>query len=187
MTSDLYACLKRKPFFFIVLSIFASSLMTTGCDQKEQKPSLLQQTVKKYDKATTLEGIITDDKGPLKSGTIKVTDSKGKHVAEAVLENSEHYQVKIPAGTVLPIILTYFPDENVADAKKLMTAVVHPNLTQFDINPLSTQIAEKAKELGGYTYANLVTAAEKTGTVPDDNKTTAGFRGDPTTQYGGWH
>jgi hypothetical protein len=52
---------------------------------------------------------------------------------------------------------------------------------------LTTSIAKKAQALGGYTHANMVQAAEDTAKVPDANKTTAGFRGDPTTQYGGWH
>lgn len=41
--------------------------------------------------------------------------------------------------------------------------------------------------MGGYTRANLVRAAEETVHVPDANKTSTGWRGDPTTQYGGWH
>ena len=74
-----------------------------------------------------------------------------------------------------------------ADGEKLITAVVHPTITQYDINPLTTLIAKKAKSMGGYSHANMVRAAEGTVTVPDANKTTEGFRGDPTTQYGGWH
>jgi len=30
-------------------------------------------------------------------------------------------------------------------------------------------------------------AADSTVGVPDANKTSTGFRGDPTKQYGGWH
>ena len=73
------------------------------------------------------------------------------------------------------------------DGEKLITAVVHPTITQYDINPLTTLIAKKAKSMGGYSHANMVRAAEGTVTVPDANKTTEGFRGDPTTQYGSWH
>jgi hypothetical protein len=52
---------------------------------------------------------------------------------------------------------------------------------------LTTAIAKKAQSMGGYNHANMVRAAEGTIAVPDANKTTEGFRGDPTTQYGGWH
>jgi hypothetical protein len=52
---------------------------------------------------------------------------------------------------------------------------------------LTTFIAKKAKTLGCYNHANMVRAAEDTASVPDSNKTTEEFRGDPTTQYGGWH
>lgn len=37
--------------------------------------------------------------------------------------------------------------------------------------------------MGGYNRANMVRAAEGTVAVPDANKTTEGFRGDPTTQW----
>ena len=187
MTSEFSPDLIRKPFFIALLIVFASSLLLAGCDKNEQKPSSLQPSVKKYDKATILEGRVTDDKGPVKAGTIKVTDSQGRVVAETALQNSEHYRVEIPANTVLPIVLTYYPEANRPGGEEFVTAVVHPNLTQYDINPLSTAIAKKAKAMGGYTHSNLVVAAEGMGTVPDDNKTTAGFRGDPTKQYGGWH
>ena len=106
-------------------------------------------------------------------------------VASTALQNNGHYSVKIPADTVLPIVLTFYPEA--ADGEKLITAVVHPAITKYDINPLTTSIAKKAQAMGGYTHANMVRAAEGTATVPDANKTTAGFRGDPTTQYGGWH
>ncbi len=69
----------------------------------------------------------------------------------------------------------------------MMAAVVHTGASKYDINQLSTRIAKQAKAMGGYTHKNLVQAAESTGTVPASNKTTAGFHGDPTTQYGGWH
>ena len=145
----------------------------------------IKQDIKKYEQATTLEGVVSNNHGPIRAGTIKVTDMYEELVASTALRNNGHYSVKIPADTVLPIVLTFYPD--VADGEKLITAVVHPSITKYDINPLTTSIAKKALAMGGYTHANLVRAAEGTATVPDANKTTAGFRGDPTTQYGGWH
>ncbi|HCT99478.1 MAG TPA: hypothetical protein DF614_05290 [Methylococcaceae bacterium] len=60
-------------------------------------------------------------------------------------------------------------------------------MTSYDINALTTRIAQRAKSLGGYTRQNMVLAAGDSVNVPDANKTTTGFRGDPTSQYGGWH
>lgn len=186
MNTRSYASGIEKRFCVSLLALLLACLVA-GCDQNNQNKMQLQQAVKKYAAATTLEGAVSDNQGPVKAGMIKVTDSKGQLIASSVLANSEHYRVEIPANTVLPIVLTFHPQANQAKAEEYITAVVHPNVTQYDINPLSTAIAKKAMALGGYTHANLVMAAESMGTVPDANKTTAGFRGDPTKQYGGWH
>jgi hypothetical protein len=163
-----------------VVLLFGNS----GCGSEAPKSAFPQQSVKKYAQATLLQGSVSDDKGPIKSGTVKVSDEKGMVIAETALQGSEHYRVQVPAGTLLPIVLTFYP---VSGGDSLITAVIHPGVTKYDITPLSTAIAKKAKALGGYTHGNLLVAAEGMGTVPDDNKMTAGFRGDPTKQYGGWH
>jgi hypothetical protein len=178
----------RMNSFSFHRGVLAASLLAlitaAGCGNETPKSAFPQQTVRKYEQAVTLEGMVSDDKGPVKSGTVKVSDEKGAVIAETALQGSEHYRVQVPAGTALPILLTFYP---VAGGEQLVTAVIHPTVTKYDITPLSTAIAKKAKALGGYTHGNLLVAAESMGTVPDDNKTTAGFRGDPTKQYGGWH
>lgn len=155
-----------------------------GCEKDAPKSAFPTQSAKKYESATTLEGLVSDDKGPVKAGTIKVSNEQGAVLAETALQGSDQYKVEVPAGAELPIILTYYPLQG---GEKLYAVVVYPNLTKFDITPLSTAIAKKAKALGGYTHGNMMVAAQGMGVVPDDNKMTAGFRGDPTKQYGGWH
>lgn len=159
----------------------------TGCEKETQHSPLVKATVKKFEAATVLEGTVADDQGPVKTGSVRALDSQGRMIAGTQLQNDDRYRIEIPAGTVLPVVLSYLPAGKEAGGEELITAVVHSNLTVYSINPLSTAIARKARELGGYTHANLVLAAESMGTVPDANKTTAGFRGDPTKQYGGWH
>ncbi len=161
----------------------------TACDSgpKPQTSIISQPKVQKYEQAKTLEGMVTNDEGPVKTGIIKALAENGQELARIELTDGPHYSIQVPAGTVLPIILAYFPSEDAPDENRMISVVVHAAATKFDINTLSTRIAKKAKELGGYTHKNLVQAAEGTGTVPASNKTTAGFRGDPTTQYGGWH
>lgn len=188
MNSEIfYIAKKTKPLFVITLLVSVIGFFLAGCDQDKPKRPIFGQTVQKYTKATVLEGIVTDNLGPVKGGSIKVTDDQGQLIAGTELHNTDRYRVEIPAGTLLPIVLTYYSDAGQTGGDVFMTAVVHPNITQYDINPFSTAIAKKAKAMGGYTHANLVVAAESMGTVPDKNKTTAGFRGDPTKQYGGWH
>jgi hypothetical protein len=112
---------------------------------------------------------------------------KEQLLTQIELVDGPHYSVEVPAGTTLPILLAYYPTAYAGEVQRMISVVVHAAASKFDINPLSTQIAKQAKDLGGYTHKNLVRAAESTGTVPASNKTTAGFHGDPTTQYGGWH
>ncbi len=175
----------KYKWLYTFLLLFMTSCFLTGCEKGNQNTASIEQAIKKYEQATTLEGVVRSNGGPIKAGTIKVTDKYEELVASTAIQNSGHYSVKIPADTILPIVLTFYPES--ADGEKLITAVVHPGITKYDINPLTTLIAKKAQAMGGYTHANMVRAAEGTATVPDANKTTAGFRGDPTTQYGGWH
>jgi hypothetical protein len=185
MNTDSSCSITKYKFLNIVLLFFIAGCFLTGCEKSNKDNSPIKQVLKKYEQATSLEGVVSNNHGPIKAGTIKVTDSYEELVASTALQNNGHYSVKIPADTFLPIVLTFYPEA--AEGEKLITAVVHPGITRYDINPLTTSIAKKALAMGGYTHANMVRAAEGTANVPDANKTTAGFRGDPTKQYGGWH
>jgi len=175
---------------FMILVIFLPALLLSGCDsngKSSKKSYSIQKQTQKYTKETTLKGQVSNKKGPIKSGEIKATDSNGKTVATSSLQNDNHYAIKIPAGTLLPLTLSFYPDEGNTAKDKLISVVIYSSMTNYDINELTTLIAKKAKALGGYTHTNMVLAADSTVGVPDANKTTTGFRGDPTKQYGGWH
>ena len=165
----------------------ASGWVLTGCDAKPKSSIVAKVGVQKYEKVKTLNGLVTNDEGPIKTGIIKALTETGEELSQTQLNGSSQYSLDVPAGTVLPFILAYYPSAEAGDDQRMIAAVVHVGASKFDINLLSTRIAEKAKAAGGYTHKNLVRAAEESGTVPASNKTTAGFRGDPTTQYGGWH
>ncbi|MCF6203831.1 MAG: hypothetical protein L3J59_09205 [Methylococcaceae bacterium] len=176
-------CFKHPFFIIMVLSI-----LLVGCDNGEnKKDSSTHQTVQKYAKDTTLKGKVSNKKGLIKSGFISATDSKGKIVATSKLENKSSYSIVVPAGTELPIVLAFFPKSNSTEKDKLITAVIYTSIKKYDINDLTTLIAKKAKSLGGYTHPNMSIAADQTVGIPDANKTSTGFKGDPTKQYGGWH
>ncbi|NOQ36723.1 MAG: hypothetical protein GQ569_12655 [Methylococcaceae bacterium] len=167
--------------------VLIASTFLYGCGSGDKPSSAaIKKAMPSFKKATTLKGLVTDNKGVVKAGEVKVTDAKNKVIASGQLDTDGHYKVKIPAKTSVPILLKVQPSED-SKADELMAAVVYTSMTKFDINPLSTKIAKKAKELGGYTHANMILAAESMVDMPDKNKTTSGFRGDPTKQYGGWH
>ncbi len=180
---------RLQPAIGLIFCLTVFSVGLPGCDSGSKPQTSIVGTpkVQKYEQKKTLEGLVTNDEGPIKTGIIKALSEKGQELARIELTDGPHYSIDIPAGTVLPIVLVYYPTEQAADSERMISAVVHAAASKFDINTLSTRIAKKAKEMGGYTHRNLTMAAEATGTVPANNKTTAGFRGDPTTQYGGWH
>jgi hypothetical protein len=68
-----------------------------------------------------------------------------------------------------------------------ISVVVDADVTNYDINSFTTNIAAKAKSLGGYTRQNMILAASNSVHTPNANKTSTGWRGDTTKQYGGWH
>jgi len=160
-----------------------SGFAITGCEQEKKTAKASQAVVKKYAQATVLEGVVSNDKGVIKTGTVEVTDENGRLITRATVDNG-HYRVEVPAHTVLPILLTFASESG---TEKLVAAVIHDTITKYEINPSTTAIAKAAKAMGGYTHANMTRAAADTIRTPDANKTTTGWRGDPTTQYGGWH
>jgi hypothetical protein len=173
--------MKRTVLFSVVLAL--SGLAMTGCEQEQKTAKTSQAPVKKYTQATVLEGVVSDDKGVIKTGVVVVTDESDHLITQATVDNG-HYSVEVPANTVLPILLTFSSGPG---TEKLVAAVIHDTITKYDINPSTTAIAKAAKAMGGYTHANMTRAASDIVHTPDANKTTTGWRGDPTKQYGGWH
>ena len=177
-------------FIPTLIMLFFLALILNACDSndKSKKKSFsIQQKTQKYTKDTTIKGRVSYNKHTLIAGEIKVTDSKGKLVASLQLEKQSQFSIKIPAGTELPLTLSYYPGADSTNKEKLVSVAIYTSIKKYDINELTTFIAKKAKELGGYTHTNMVLAADSTVGVPDANKTSTGFRGDPTKQYGGWH
>lgn len=171
---------------FTAVVVFTLQLLT-GCGSSEQKKLPVQQTVKKFNQATTLTGQVIGKDQALTSGSIKVTDSENNLLVSEDLQGDNRFQLEIPAGTVAPVIMTYFPKPDSLESEQMISVVIEPTVTRYDISPLTTAIAKSAKAMGGYTRSNMVMAAENRVNVPDANKTSTGFRGDPTKQYGGWH
>lgn len=173
----------NRTILFTLLPVILSGFAVTGCEQSQKTAKAIPSVVKKYAQATVLDGVVGNNNGVLKTGTVEATDENGRLIIRAAVVNG-HYSVEIPANTILPILLTFSSESG---DEKLVAAVIHDSITKYDINPLTTAIAKAAKAMGGYTHANMTRAAADTVHTPDANKTTTGWRGDPTTQYGGWH
>ena len=176
----------RQSMLFALFLLLASTMLTS-CEKSNQYTVQVTPAATSFAQETVLEGIVTDDHGPVKSGEVRLTDSKNKALANTAVSDKGRYSITVPANTPLPVLLVFSADLQSPKAEKFISAVVYTNITQYDINPRTTAIARSAKAMGGYTHDNLILAAENAASVPDANKTTAGFRGDPTKQYGGWH
>ncbi len=171
---------------FTLLLLIVGALC--ACNKDPQPlPQIAKEAPKKYETAVSLQGAVSDNNGFIKSGKVEAKTESGLLLAETMLENSARFQITIPAGVALPVILSFSPGEAKVGGEKMLSVAVQPSISKYDINPLTTAIAKQAKALGGYTLRNMTRAAEEAVRVPDANKTSTGFRGDPTTQYGGWH
>ena len=175
---------KKNKMTKTLLITVLSSLLLVACSEEKKKQPLIKVPVQSYNQLKVLKGLIVNKKSSEINGKLSVADSTGKVVASIQLESTKRYSIEIPAGTTLPVVLTVTEK---GKTEKLKAVLISPAVSSYDISVLTTKIAKRAKELGGYTYANMVMAADSTVGVPDSNKTSTGFKGDPTTQYGGWH
>jgi len=170
-----------------IIPLLFISLFLSGCNNDSKEKTLLsKEKIQKYSKNTQLSGKVSNKKRSITEGTITATDRNKKVITSIDLKNTSQYSLEIPSGTELPVVLTYLNNKK-TDKSKLVSVVIYATLKEYDINELTTLIAKNAKALGGYTHRNLSLAADSTVGVPDANKTSTGFRGDPTKQYGGWH
>ena len=169
----------------VVMALF--SLLLLGCESKQEPTALSTgKSVAKqnFDRAYALKGLVSNDKQTIKNGRVEATDLRGQILATSLLIENARYRIELPAGTAYPVILTAFSS---SDSEQLRVVVTDPTLVNFDITSLTTSIADQAKKMGGYTKTNLQRAAMGGVAVPDRDRTQAGFRGDPTKQFGGWH
>ncbi|MGR8934137.1 MAG: hypothetical protein ACU837_07080 [Gammaproteobacteria bacterium] len=188
MTEYFVSVRKRRKIFYALLIGIVAGAFLPGCQKEDKNNLLVAQSVKTYFQAATLSGSVTAANGAVAAGRVDATDENGNIVATGAIQSGGRYAVVVPAGTNLPIVLKAYPEKvQGVEGEALVAVVLDPSLKRYEINPLSTAIAAKAKTMGGYTAKNLMEAAMTSVAAPDANKTTGGFRGDPTKQYGGWH
>ncbi len=174
------------PLSLLILTL-ASSIIGCSDNNNSQQSFAVVQKDQVFTTETRLKGKVSNKRQAVTQGVVKAIDSRGQTVAETRLEQNDDYLLTIPANTALPLELTLIPDKNSETQDKLIAVAIYPTIKKYDINDYTTLIAKKAKAMGGYTHSNMVLAADSTVGVPETNKTSTGFRGDPTKQYGGWH
>ena len=175
------------------LSLLATASLLTGCGSEtsnntDTNSALGGTTIlsKRYDQAVTVSGVVSNADGSVDHAEIQASDQSGEIIATTQLQGAKVYTLEIPAGSVFPLVLSASIDSNGETFKALM---ISPSLKKVDINPFSTQIIDKALALGGFSEKNIMQATMTTSkaSLGRSNRTEAGFSGDPTRQYGGWH
>jgi hypothetical protein len=154
--------------------LLLSGLLLTACnDMQQSKPT--KPVTEKYTAST----VLLTGKVQGTSQIVEALDGESQNViVSAQVQEKGRYQLEVPAQTKLPIVLR---------SDEFISVVIDSDVTNYDINSLTTTIAARAKALGGYTRKNIVSAASDSVNAPDANKTSTGWRGDTTSQYGGWH
>ena len=113
------------------LTLLSGGIMT-GCGQDQAKSSTPSKAaVKQTLRTTSLLGAVSDNAGPLKTGTVSLLSESGQTLASTELNNSQRYEVQVPAGTDLPVILSYTPGPNAAKDTQLISAVIHPDASKL--------------------------------------------------------
>jgi hypothetical protein len=134
-----------------------------------------------------IAGLVLTDDGPVQGARIEAKDRNGSTIAKTEIHGDAHYSLKLPAGTDYPVVLTAVPE---GTTETLKAVAVNDLVSDQDISPVTTIVVDTALSLGGLTEANLAKAA---GAAISQRKSSggsgssAGFKGDPTKQYGGWH
>lgn len=161
--------------------ILFSCFGLTGCG--DSTSSSASKTVS----VDSIEGLVINEAGPVASGKIEGKDRDGRVIAKTELNGDGHYKLVIPVGSAYPLVLHAYP----SGSDETLTAVVTSELAEEqDISQVSTIVVETAMSLGGLTEANIAKAA---GAAIAQRKnsggagSSAGFKGDPTKHYGGWH
>ena len=139
----------------------------------------------KSNQAAHLQGVVTERDNPVSQGKIIAKDKNGMVVASTELKGNSNYSITIPGNAVYPLVLEIAIDDDLLEA-----VVMDPSSAQQDISTMSTLVVQSARNLGGINKENMAQAAINA--IRQNKKssgkgTSAGFKGDPTKQYGGWH
>jgi len=165
-----------------IRSLFLSTLLAlVGCGDSSH-PGSSQSAA-----PASITGIVLQDETPITKARIEATDSAGKVIANTEVGGDGHYRIAIPVGAKYPVVLNASFE---GEGSPLKAAVTSDLATDQNISSVTTIVVNTAMNLGGLTEINLAKAA---GAAISQRKSTggsggsAGFKGDPTKHYGGWH
>lgn len=134
----------------------------------------------------TLSGSVIGDEGPVKEAQVELRDSHGQVLGKTALHGGSRYSLPAPKSGVYPVVIV----ATTAGGETLKAVMTKPATTGQDLTPMSTLLVEAAQQLGGFSEENMAKAARAAigqRQVQGGNRSSSGFKGDLTKQYGGWH
>jgi hypothetical protein len=165
-----------------ITPLFLSTLLAlAGCGDSSHSGSSQSSA------PASITGIVLQDETPITKAKIEAMDAAGKVIANTEVGGDGHYRISIPVGAKYPVVLSARFE---GEGSPLKAAITSDLATDQNISSVTTIVVNTAMNLGGLTETNLAKAA---GAAISQRKSTggsggsAGFKGDPTKHYGGWH
>jgi len=141
-------------------SFIASSILTVfvlainGCDSNSSNGGAGSVSQEAH-----IEGYVSDIHGPIQEGTIEVKDKNLKSISSINLDgNSNHFALKVAAGTTYPILLVATPPEG-KNQNVVRATVTNPLADRMDITDITSLVVDAALALGGLTESNISKAS----------------------------
>jgi len=160
----------------LILPIF----LLGGCGQETSTSS------SHSGKPASIEGSVFDDNGEVKQATIEALDKNENRLVSTRLDPQGHFKIKIPSTAKYPVILR----AKLKDGKVLEAVLINDQVVEQDISPFTDLVVKSARLNGGLTPENITIAAGAAINMrrsQGGKRSSSGFKGDLTKQYGGWH
>lgn len=173
-----------KPF--IALAVLCS-VSLTACDEAPRVQQATGSAAATFaTRDVSVSGIVADREGLFPAATVTAKTLDGATITQAQTDEQGEYQLVLPKGTAFPVLL----HSQGRDGKLIEAVILNESVPRQDLTRMSTLVVASARNLGGITAENMVRAAANAiqqSRTMGGKQTVAGFKGDPTKQYGGWH
>lgn len=149
----------RLPASFIRrLSLTTGLLLLAGLQGCDSGPGAGSQGHSNAPEAQ-IEGAVSDIHGPMAQGILEVRDKNDRIVLNQPLDGlSNHYSLRIPAGTTYPVLLVVTPPAESLN-QRVRAVVTSPLADRMDITDITSLVVDAALALGGLTEENIAKAS----------------------------
>jgi len=139
-----------KPGLIALFLMLATTM--TACDSGSKSGAQMSSEA-------FIEGNISDIHGPLSTGKLEVKDKNDRVILSQNLDGqSNHFAIKVPAGTSYPILLVFTPPAG-GVSQVVRAVVTSPLADRMDVTDITSLVVDAAFALGGLTEENIAKAS----------------------------